>query len=259
MTLRLIAVLFASLMIAGCTTTQRSAQRAAYTVTRANYTPYTAPCYTPQHDEDAAIENVILTQQTQAQTIPGAATHTVKPGETLWSISKMYNVDLASLAKANSIADSRVIEKGQVLTIPAAPRAISKPTSFKPARAASFAWPVRGAIISRFGENTDSTVNKGIDIRAEQGRGVVAAKAGRVVYCDSYFKGFGQTVIIDHMDGYQTVYSYNSDILVKVGDMVRQNDVIAKVGQSGRAQEPMLHFEIRCNGEPQDPIRYLSN
>ena len=87
---------------------------------------------------------------------------------------------------------------------------------------------------------------------------VTASRGGKVVYCDSHLKGFGQTVIIDHMDGFQTVYSYNADIAVKVGDMVEQKDVIAKVGSSGRAREPMLHFEIRKNGEPQNPEFYLS-
>lgn len=252
MATRLMMVLFASLLITGCTTTQRTAHRTM----RTNYAPYTAARSTAPCADELVIENVVMAQ---AQTVTGTTTHTVKPGETLWSISKMYNVGLDSLAAANSITDARVIEKGQVLIIPTAPKAPSRPTSFIPAKTASFAWPVKGSIISRFGENTDGTVNKGIDIRASIGQDVVAAKAGRVVYCDSYFKGFGQTVIVDHTDGYQTVYSYNSDILVKVGDVVRQNEIIAKVGQSGRAQEPMLHFEIRCNGEPQDPIRYLSN
>ncbi len=250
MTIRLILAVLASLLIAGCSTTQRSAHRAKYTTASNNHTSYAA-----QQAEEVTIDSVVMAQ---VQKAPGTTLHTVKPGETLWSISKMYNVDLDSLAKANSIADARVIEKGQILTIPTAAKASVRTTSFKPASAASFAWPVRGPVISRFGDNTDTIINKGIDIRADHGRDVVAAKAGRVVYCDSYLKGFGQTVIVDHMDGYQTVYSYNSDILVKVGDMVRQNEVIAKVGQSGRAQEPMLHFEIRCNGEPQNPIRYLS-
>jgi lipoprotein NlpD len=79
-----------------------------------------------------------------------------------------------------------------------------------------------------------------------------------VVYRDSQLKGFGQTIIIDHGDGYQTVYSYNSAILVNVGDDVRQRDAIAKVGSSGRAKEPTLHFEIRRNGEPHNPEFYLS-
>jgi len=187
----------------------------------------------------------------------GVTYHTVKQGETLWSISKMYNVSLDSLAKANSIADTRVVEKGRVLVIPSAQSPSVRPTGYVAAKRPSFAWPVRGTVVSRFGETVNSSVNKGIDISAAEGGDVVAAKAGRVVYCDSYFKGFGQTVIIDHAEGYQTVYSYNSEILVKVGDAVRQNQTIAKVGESGRARIPMLHFEIRFNGESQDPLNYL--
>ena len=99
--------------------------------------------------------------------------------------------------------------------------------------------------------------NKGVDIRAIEGSAVRASRAGKVVYCDSQLKGFGKTVILDHGNNYQTVYSYNRDILVKVGDVVEQNTVIAKVGRTGRAREPSLHFEIRRNGEPQNPIYYL--
>ena len=167
------------------------------------------------------------------------------------------------LARINSIKNTGAIEKGQVLTIPArsgtAPAArTAKALNYTPARAGFFLWPVRGAVVSRFGSKIDKGINKGIDISAGEGTSVLASKAGKVVYRDSQFKGFGQTVIIDHMDGYQTVYSYNADILVNVGDMVRQRDTIAKVGSSGRAKEPTLHFEIRRNGEPQNPEFYLT-
>ena len=120
-----------------------------------------------------------------------------------------------------------------------------------------FARPVSGYVLSPFGAKVDRVINKGIDIRAAEGTLVRAARAGRVVYCDSRLKGFGKTVILDHGDSFQTVYSYNSEILVNVGDTVRQNDVIAKAGRTGRAKEPCLHFEIRKNGEPQNPERYM--
>jgi len=121
----------------------------------------------------------------------------------------------------------------------------------------SFAWPVRGYILSPFGAKVDKVINKGIDIRAVEGSDVRAARAGRVVYCDSRHKGFGKTVILDHGSSLQTVYSYNSRILVNVGDAVRQNEVIAKAGRTGRAKEASLHFEIRKDGIPQDPLYYL--
>ena len=119
-----------------------------------------------------------------------------------------------------------------------------------------FSWPVKGYIITPFGVNGRSC-SKGIDIKAGEGALVMAARSGRVVYCDPHMKGLGNTVIIDHGNGLQTVYAYNSEILVSVGDSVEQGSVIAKSGSTGRAKEPSLHFEVRKNGEPQNPVYYL--
>jgi murein DD-endopeptidase MepM/ murein hydrolase activator NlpD len=121
-----------------------------------------------------------------------------------------------------------------------------------------FAWPANGRIIAPYGVKIDRVINKGIDIKVGEGSIIRAARAGRVVYCDTRQKGFGKTVIIDHGNGYQTVYAFNSEILVKTGDTVSQNDAIARSGNTGRAAEPSLHFEIRKNGMPQNPIAYLS-
>lgn len=121
----------------------------------------------------------------------------------------------------------------------------------------SFIWPVKGGVISSFGNKSGDFRNKGIDIKAGQGDTVRAAASGRVVYSDTKMRGFGMTVIIDHGDNVQTVYAYNSEILVKPGDDVMQGDAIAKAGSSGRAKEPCLHFEVRKDGEPVDPIGYL--
>jgi murein DD-endopeptidase MepM/ murein hydrolase activator NlpD len=234
-----------SLALAGCASAHKP-------VSTATYYTYTVPA-APQTITVPAALPAITTAVT------GVKYHTVRPGETMWSISKMYNVSLDDLARANSITDVRVVEKGRVLVIPPASAAAAGTPAYTAAAKPSFIWPVRGSVISRFGDKDETSVNKGIDISAYQGKPVVAARAGKVVYCDSLLKGFGQTVIIDHSNGYQTVYSYNSAILVKVGDPVRQSQTIAKVGQSGRAQEPMLHFEIRRNGVPQDPMGYLTN
>ena len=146
---------------------------------------------------------------------------------------------------------------------PYAPSIITRTTEpvsilpWHPVSRGMFSWPVKGYIISPYGAKIDRVVNKGIDIRAQEGSNVRAAKAGKVVYCNPYLRGFGKTVIIDHGNGIQTVYSYNSDMFVRVGDMVQQGSVIAKVGRSGRAKEPCLHFEVRKAGEPQNPFYYL--
>jgi murein DD-endopeptidase MepM/ murein hydrolase activator NlpD len=120
-----------------------------------------------------------------------------------------------------------------------------------------FSWPADGDVISTFGSKIGRVINKGIDIRVKEGSSVRAAKAGRVIYCDPKLRGYGKTVIIDHGGGFQTVYAYNSEIITNVGTQVKKNDVIALCGSTGRSSGPTLHFEIRRNGEPEDPVRYL--
>ena len=186
----------------------------------------------------------------------GGVYHYVKGGETLWSISNLYDVDMGAIIKSNNLENARDIQRGQRLVIPGIK---NKEYAPKPlANNTFFAWPLNGNVISYFGSKSDRTKNKGIDIRADEGANVRAARAGRVVFCDEWLKGFGKTVILDHGDNLQTVYAYNSVILAKLGDAVDQSTVIAKVGTSGRAKEPSLHFEIRRNGVPQNPFYYLS-
>lgn len=186
----------------------------------------------------------------------GGVYHYVKGGETIWSISNLYGVDINNIVKANNLEDARDITRGQRLLIPGV---INKQYTVKSfVLHEPFIWPLDGAIISYFGSKIDRTGNKGIDIRAREGSNVKAARTGKVVFCDEWLKGFGKTVILDHGDNFQTVYAYNSMILVNLGDLVEQNKIIAKVGKGGRAKEPCLHFEIRRDGEPQNPFYYLS-
>ena len=192
----------------------------------------------------------------EVKRIPGALYHTVRRGETLWGISREYGVDLQSLIKANTILYTGTVETGQVLLIPRS-GALPKETVTRAVPGESFTWPVRGMLITSYGALTDKIMSKGIDIKAADGAGVRASRSGKVVYTDQLLKGFGKTVIIDHGDNYQTVYSYNSDIVVSVGQQIAQNTVIARVGRTGRAKGPMLHFEIRRDGEPQNPLYYL--
>jgi len=181
--------------------------------------------------------------------------HTVRSGETVWQIAKLYDIDAEALISANSLSSARALEKGQVLAIPRVKK--ERPIVRNYAPRDSFVWPVKGGIISAFGSKVDKARNKGIDISSVDGADVRASRSGTVVFCDERLKGFGKTVILDHGDNYQTVYAYNSQILVRVGDMIQRSDVIARVGRTGRAKEPSLHFEIRKNGESRDPFYYL--
>ncbi|HPN40033.1 MAG TPA: peptidoglycan DD-metalloendopeptidase family protein [Candidatus Cloacimonadota bacterium] len=121
-------------------------------------------------------------------------------------------------------------------------------------------WPVRGKIIRSFGEESraygTSVSNNGIDIAVAEGTAVVAADDGVVVFADRY-GGQGNLVIIDHKNGFFTVYAYNSSISVSMGAKVKKGQTIARSGTTGSASEPSLHFELRKDGKSINPIPYL--
>lgn len=188
----------------------------------------------------------------------GGLYHKVSKGETLWRISKDYGVDIETIVEANGLSDLRHIKVGQQIFIPTgavrpAPKIEPSPIHAKE----DFIWPVKGKIISYFGEKRDSVPNKGIDIQARDGMTVSASGSGRVIFSEDKVRGFGKTIIIDHGDGLQTVYSHNSEILVRIGEDVRQAQPIARVGSTGRGASPYLHFEIRKRHKPQNPFYYL--
>ena len=99
--------------------------------------------------------------------------------------------------------------------------------------------------------------NKGIDILTEPNQDVLASRAGNVIFIDE-LPGYGKTIIIDHHDGFSSVYCGNSSTGVKIGDEVQQGIVIAKTGQSPRKNSGSLHFEIRKKHKPQNPLYYLN-
>ncbi|MDD4202419.1 MAG: LysM peptidoglycan-binding domain-containing M23 family metallopeptidase [Candidatus Omnitrophica bacterium] len=190
--------------------------------------------------------------------------HIVNKKETLWSISNKYNIDINELIEINRIPNGNKIEKGQRIFIPKKDDTIQsvsekqkKTLEIIETKGERFIWPVKGSILSSFGQKKGESLNNGIDIKVPVGSSVKASKSGTVTFCSDVFKGYGKTIIIDHGDGYQTVYAYNSANLTSEGDFVRQDQVIAKSGSSGRAQQPSLHFEIRKKHNPVNPINFL--
>lgn len=184
--------------------------------------------------------------------------HRVVRGETLWSISRHYGVDLDALVRANQISDVSKVEIGRKLVIPSVSiRQHRSAKNWKTSDRDSFIWPVQGRVISIFGMRRLGAVNKGIDIQAPQGTDVVASRSGRVSFIHEALPGFGKTIILDHDDGFATVYAYVAEILVRSGDQVQGGQVIARVGKTGRTEVPALHFEIRRHQRPQNPFHYL--
>lgn len=116
----------------------------------------------------------------------------------------------------------------------------------------SWSWPGGGRIIGTFNDST----NKGVDLSGNVGDAVLAAANGRVVYVGSGLRGYGNLVIVKHNDTYLSAYAHNSEILVKEGQAVQRGQKIAALGSSD-ADRPKLHFEIRRQGKPVDPLKYL--
>jgi murein DD-endopeptidase MepM/ murein hydrolase activator NlpD len=121
----------------------------------------------------------------------------------------------------------------------------------------SFRWPLRGRVVTNFGAKTSGGSNDGIDLAVPEGTAVRAADDGVVAYAGSELKGYGNLVLVRHANGFVTAYANASELTVKRNDQVHRGQVIAKSGQTGTAAAPQLHFEIRKNSAPVDPMQYL--
>ncbi|MCS4295930.1 lipoprotein NlpD [Comamonas sp. BIGb0152] len=221
-------------------------------------------------------------------TLPGAENagkpgyYTVKPGETLMRIAADNGQNWRDIARWSNLDNPNVIEVGQVLrvvppvttTASAAPAAVAPAVTGAntpaatpapaPAAAAAasapaaadgnlgFIWPASGAVIQGF----DDARNKGVDIGGKAGDPVVAAADGRVIYSGAGLRGYGNLILVKHNNTYLTAYAHNQTLLVKDDQVVKKGQKIAEMGSSD-ADRVKLHFEVRRQGKPVDPSRYL--
>ena len=160
---------------------------------------------------------------------------------------------LAALRKADALA-SAAPTAPPVTEAPKEEAKVEAPPLPKPVgdEAVDWAWPLGGKLINGFVE----AGSKGIDLVAKTGDPVHAAAAGKVVYAGSGLRGYGKLVIVKHNQVFLSAYAHNSQILVKEGQTVQKGQKIAEVGASD-ADQPMLHFEIRRQGKPVDPLKHL--
>lgn len=190
--------------------------------------------------------------------------HKVRKNETLWRIAKMYGVGVEEIIEANNIPNVAYIEVNQLLFIPGAGETRPSPAPPVPSETPervpydsdpdSFAWPLKGRVIKYFGERSQGRTQNGIAIAAREGERVSASRTGRVVFAD-YLAGYGYTVILDHLDGYYSVYSQNNRLLVGLNETVHKGRPVAEVGRAG--DTAFLHFEIRKNNKSSNPLYYL--
>ena len=223
---------------------------------------------------------------------PKPGYYTVRPGDTLIRIALETGQNWRDIVRWNGIENPNLIEVGQVLRVTAAvvpgsaevavvrPVTPASTTAVPPAQAASearsgsvsapqaaasrsgeisdddvpWAWPTAGAPIVLAG--FDEARNKGLDIAGKAGDPVLASADGRVVYAGAGLRGYGNLIILKHNNTYLTAYAHNQALLVKEDQSVRRGQKIAEMGNSD-ADRVKLHFEIRRQGKPVDPSKYL--
>ncbi len=221
-----------------------------------------------------------------------ASRHTVRAGDTLYSIAWQYGLSVKELINWNQLQKPYLIFRGESLRLkapkiyelipvrPSTPKAVqrkklvSKPkttSSRKPKSTAKqpsaakkpvsafnksliWSWPASGRVLQRYKAN--KAVHKGITIQGRNGDPVRAAAGGKIVYAGSGLSGLGRLIIIKHNDAYLSAYAHNRSLLAGEGQWVKGGDMIARMGKSS-GNHNALYFEIRKKGRPVDPHRYL--
>lgn len=218
-----------------------------------------------------------------------SSSYTVSAGETLYSIAWRYGLDFKALASTNNIRAPYTIYPGQRLSLkiglratktttkpkPKAvtrkPSVASKPASTSSGSTASkipsstsalnpkhypfrWLWPSKAKLTQRF--SLSGQVHKGVDLKGNLGESVTAANSGTVVYAGSGLVGYGKLLIIKHNDRYLSAYGHNNRLLVSEGERVKGGQKIAEMGRTG-TDEVKLHFEIRKDGKPVNPLKLL--
>lgn len=211
-----------------------------------------------------------VTSPAPAPAASASSVYTVRSGDTLTGIANRHNMTVAQLAEYNGISPRAQLKVGQRLSLAPPDETpgggVARTTERgsappPPARTTSssrrdFAWPVEGPITRRFTNRADQKFT-GITIAVPRGTEVRAARDGKVVYVGDTIPGYGLMVIISHPGDFATCYAHNERLLVREGQEVRQGQVIARSGNSGRGGEAYLHFEIRKGGEAVNPEPYL--
>ncbi|TAN49648.1 MAG: M23 family metallopeptidase [Rhodospirillales bacterium] len=206
----------------------------------------------------------------------------VSRGDTVYALSRRHGVAVRDLIDANRLEAPFKLLVGQRLKLPSVvqpppvktaalpppeptpaarpgpePEALILPEP-KPQAGKGFLWPLKGEVLAAFGTNGKGLNNDGINISARRGAPVRAAENGVVVYAGNELRGFGNLLLIKHRDGWVSAYAHNDLLLVGRGDSVARGQPIARVGATGNVKSPQLHFELRRDSKPVDPLSRLA-
>lgn len=178
--------------------------------------------------------------------------HTVSEGETLWSIGIQYGVNSAEISSVNQ-KNGDLLSIGEKLFIPGGKLIRSEAPSR--AGASRFLWPLLGELSSGFGYRW-GRMHAGIDIAADMAAPVSAARAGYISF-SGWLGSYGYAVVIEHNQGYSTLYGHLSEYTVAKGEYIAAGSLLGYVGSTGFSTGPHLHFEIRYYGTPVNPLGLL--
>ena len=201
--------------------------------------------------------------------IPVPKSYKIKKGDTLYKIAKCSSTNILEIKNKNVNINEKKLIVGSVINLPyystdkcnlknkkiAKKNKITKKKSIKSKEI--FIWPVQGSIIAYFGKQKGGRKNDGINIISVKGNPVRAAMSGKVIYRGNELLAWGNLIIIKHENNWTTAYAHLDKLLVKKGEIIKTGDIIASVGATGNVDKSQLHFQIRKNSKPFDPIKFL--
>jgi len=188
--------------------------------------------------------------------------HIIQLGQTLSDIARSYAVPLETLMDANDLTSSSTIFAGDRILIPGATTSFwNNAVALSKGVSTQFIWPLEGELVSEFGWRVhpvlgDRHHHDGIDLDVPEGTAVHATAAGEVYFYGEQ-PGYGNVLIIEHANGFYTLYGHLSDSFVFAGQYVEMGQAVARSGNTGISSGPHLHFELRNREYPIDPARYL--
>ncbi len=219
--------------------------------------------------------------------LPRTRHHVVKDGETGFDIAYHYDVPYPAIAVANGLKPGVKLKAGQRLLIPTIIDARPEPVASKGKREVKrevkhrakpasdtapdadlaaaepetpdFIWPLTGKVVRRFAPRSAANYHDGLDIAGPTGAAVRATAGGTVIFAGAEPQSFGNLVVIDHGNGWQSAYGFLSKLTVAKGDTVKPHERIGLVGHTGKAPRSELHFELRKANKPVDPADQLSD
>ena len=213
--------------------------------------------------------NLIVLGQTLSFPSIDGLIYTIKSGDTIHQIAETYQITISEILDVNDVIATE-LSIGATLLLPDAKPIVANTISVSRSTSSlsglrNMLWPVQGVITSSYGwrknpfNRSQNQFHRGLDIGANRGTTIVAATSGRVVH-SGWMNGYGYTVILEHGSNY-TLYAHASSLSVRKGQWVNAGQEIARVGATGNATGPHLHFEVRVNGNSStntvNPMNYL--